>query len=76
MNKFAGEKQESNSPVRERSLHGVEFVVSDDHAGFKAAIGENLTEAVWQSCYVHFLRNTLDCVPKKVDDCLRATLVH
>ncbi len=45
---------------------------SDDHAGLKAAIREVLPEAVWQRCYVHFLRNALDYVPRKVDDdCLR-----
>src|SRR5258706_531425 len=31
--------------LRERGLHGVEFVVSDDHAGLKAAIREVLTDA-------------------------------
>ena len=58
--------------LRKRGLSGVEFVVSDDHAGLKAAIREVLTEAIWQRCYVHFLRNALDYVPRKVDDdCLR-----
>jgi transposase-like protein len=58
--------------LRDRGLHGVEFVVSDDHAGLKAAIREILSEAAWQRCYVHFLRNALDYVPRKVDDdCLR-----
>lgn len=58
--------------LRNRGLDGVEFVVSDDHAGLKAAIREVLPEAVWQRCYVHFLRNALDYVPRKVDDdCLR-----
>lgn len=58
--------------LRQRGLSGVEFVVSDDHAGLKAAIREVLPEAVWQRCYVHFLRNALDYVPRKVDDdCLR-----
>ncbi len=51
---------------------GVEFVVADDHAGLKAAIREVLPEAAWQRCYVHFLRNALDYVPRKVDDdCLQ-----
>jgi putative transposase len=45
-----------------------EFVVSDDHAGFRQAIVEVLPEAAWQRCYVHFLRNALDYVPRKVDD--------
>jgi putative transposase len=56
------------SELKQRGLHGVEFVVSDDHPGLKAAIREVLTEAAWQRCYVHFLRNALDYVPRKVDD--------
>jgi putative transposase len=51
--------------LRQRGLFGVEFVVSDDHAGLKAAIREVLPEAVWQRCYVHFLRNALDYVPRR-----------
>jgi putative transposase len=54
--------------LRERGLYGVEYVVSDNHAGLKAAIREILPEAAWQRCYVHFLRNALDYVPRKVDD--------
>src|SRR4029077_19327883 len=58
--------------LKGRGLYGVEFVVSDNHQGLKAAIREMLPEAVWQRCYVHFLRNALDYVPRKVDDeCLR-----
>ena len=58
--------------LKERGLHGVEFVVSDDHAGLKKAISEVLTEAAWQRCYVHFLRNSLDYLPRKADDdCLQ-----
>jgi putative transposase len=58
--------------LRERGLSGVEFVVSDDHAGLRQAIVEVVPEAAWQRCYVHFLRNALDYVPRKVDDdCLR-----
>jgi transposase-like protein len=50
--------------LRERGLSGVEFVVSDDHAGLRQAIVEVLPEAAWQRCYVHFLRNALDYVPQ------------
>lgn len=58
--------------LRERGLHGVEFVVSDDHAGLKAAIREVLTDSAWQRCYVHFLRNALDYMPRRGDhDCLQ-----
>ena len=57
--------------LRERGLRGVEFVVSDDHPGLKRAIQELLPEAAWQRCYVHFLRNALDYLPRKNnDDCL------
>jgi putative transposase len=58
--------------LQERGLFGVEFVVSDDHPGLKKAIREVLSGAAWQRCYVHFLRNALDYVPRKVDDdCLQ-----
>lgn len=46
--------------------------MSDDHAGLVAAIGEVIPEAAWQRCYVHFLRNVLDHLPRKHgDDCLQ-----
>jgi len=32
------------------------------------AIAEVLAGVFWQRCYVHFLRNALDYVPRKVDD--------
>jgi len=58
--------------LKSRGLTGVELVVSDDHPGLKRAIAEVLPEAVWQRCYVHFLRNALDHLPRKaVDDCLQ-----
>jgi len=58
--------------LRQRGLAGVEFVVSDDHAGLKKAIAEIVPEAAWQRCYVHFLRNALDYLPRKADDdCLQ-----
>jgi putative transposase len=54
--------------LRGRGLQGVEFVVSDDHPGLKRAVREVLPEAAWQRCYVHFLRNALDHLPRKADD--------
>jgi len=57
--------------LKARGLSGVELVISDDHAGLRKAIGEVFTEAAWQRCYVHFLRNALDYLPRKADnDCL------
>ena len=54
--------------LKQRGLSGVELVVSDDHAGVRAAIQEVFPEAAWQRCYVHFLRNALDHLPRKADD--------
>jgi transposase-like protein len=58
--------------LKQRGLKGVMFVVSDDHEGLKNAIQEVLPQALWQRCYVHFLRNALDYLPRKADDdCLQ-----
>jgi transposase-like protein len=58
--------------LKTRGLHGVVLAVSDDHPGLKRAIMEVLPEALWQRCYVHFLRNALDFLPRRAvaDDCL------
>jgi len=53
---------------RAAGLSGVELAVSDDHAGLRKAIAEILPEAAWQRCYVHFLRNCLDYLPRKAHD--------
>jgi putative transposase len=58
--------------LKDRGLHGVEYVVSDDHVGLVKAIRETLTGVNWQRCYVHFLRNALDHLPRKGDEeCLQ-----
>ena len=57
--------------LKQRGLRGVRLAISDDHAGLKRALAEVLPEACWQRCYVHFLRNALDHLPRKTgDDCL------
>jgi transposase-like protein len=57
--------------LKQRGLHGVRLAISDDHPGLRRAIAEILPEAAWQRCYVHFLRNALDHLPRKAnDDCL------
>ena len=48
------------------------MVVADDHAGLRAALREVPAEAAYRRCYVHFLRNALDYVSRRVDDdCLQ-----
>lgn len=56
------------SGLVERGLHGVEFVASDHHEGLRQAIMEVFPDAHWQRCYVHFLRNAKDYLPRKGDD--------
>src|SRR3954449_13201111 len=50
--------------LKTRGLHGVQLVISDAHAGLKAAIEAVLLGSAWQRCRVHFLRNALAQVPK------------
>jgi putative transposase len=45
-------------------LKGVQLVTSDAHEGLKAAIAQVLTDASWQRCRVHFMRNILAHVPR------------
>jgi putative transposase len=54
--------------LKQRGLRGVVCTISDDHAGLRKAIPEVLPESKWQRCYVHFLRNALDHLPRKKDD--------
>ncbi len=56
------------SGLKERGLDGVQMVISDAHEGLKRAVSELLPAALWQRCYVHFLRNALDYLPRKADD--------
>ncbi|MCO5045803.1 MAG: IS256 family transposase [Kiritimatiellae bacterium] len=54
--------------LRQRGLRGVELTITDDHRGLKKAVREVLPESAWQRCYVHFLRNAMDYLPRKADD--------
>jgi putative transposase len=56
-----------------RGLTGVQLVVSDAHAGLKAAIGQVLA-CPWQRCSVHFLRETLGHVRKDQQGMVAALL--
>lgn len=53
--------------LKQRGLAGVHLVVTDDHDGLKKAVAEVLPAALWQRCYVHFLRNALDHLPRSAD---------
>jgi len=51
--------------LKERGLHGVSYVVSDDHTGLTKAIAHHFQGAIWQRCQVHFMRNVRAMVSKK-----------
>ena len=49
--------------LRDRGLDGVQLVISDAHAGLKAAIRRVFQGAAWQRCRVHAMRNLLAAAP-------------
>lgn len=51
--------------LKERGLAGVNYVVSDNHAGLVKAINRHFQGVIWQRCQVHFMRNVLGLVKKK-----------
>jgi len=52
--------------LQARGLHGVQLVVSDDHAGLKAALATRLAGVKWQRCQFHLAQNLLDYLPPNV----------
>lgn len=46
-----------------RGLRGVEFIVSDDHSGLRAARRAVLGGATWQRCQFHLARNAIHHAP-------------
>jgi transposase-like protein len=49
--------------LQARGLTGVEYVVSDDHPGIKAALRARLTGVPWQRCQFHLAQNALHYAP-------------
>jgi putative transposase len=49
--------------IFERGMRGVQFVVSDDHAGLRAARQTVLTAAPWQRCQFHLAQNAIHHAP-------------
>ena len=46
-------------------MHGLRLIVSDDHAGMKAARKAVFPSVPWQRCQFHFAQNAQSYVPKK-----------
>lgn len=51
--------------LKARGLTGVHLVISDAHAGLKAAVAQQFSGASWQRCRVHFMRNLYTAVAAK-----------
>ena len=51
--------------LKTRGLSGVQLIVSDDHAGLKAARKAFLTGILWQRCLFHLQQNAQSYVPRK-----------
>ena len=49
--------------LQARGMRGVEYVVSDDHAGLRAARRAVLGGAKWQRCQFHLARNAIHHAP-------------
>ena len=58
--------------LKTRGLSGVRLVISDAHAGLRAAIRKTMQGASWQRCRVHYARNLLALVPKASQEMVSA----
>lgn len=50
--------------LQDRGLHGVIYIVSDDHQGLSAARRARFVGVPWQRCQFHLLQNAMQYVPK------------
>lgn len=56
--------------LKQRGVQGVQWLVSDGHAGIQAALRTQLAGVSWQRCWVHFMRNLLAKAGHKHKDAL------
>jgi putative transposase len=49
--------------LQDRGLHGVRYIVSDDHAGLKQARQARFAGVPWQRCQFHLAQNAMQYVP-------------
>lgn len=60
--------------LKDRGLEYVGLVVSDAHFGLREALSEHYPQADWQRCIVHFYRNVLTYVPRRLREEMAASL--
>jgi putative transposase len=50
--------------LKDRGLHGVDFLISDDHRGLVKAAQRHFQGVTWQRCQAHFTRNLAAAAPQ------------
>jgi putative transposase len=50
--------------LQTRGLYGVELIISDHHAGLRAALASRFVSVPWQRCQFHLQRNVMAFVPR------------
>lgn len=68
--KVAGNESKENwlaffQDLKKRGFECPRMVISDAHEGIKHAVQKEFSQASWQRCTVHFLRNLFGTMPKK-----------
>lgn len=61
--------------LKQRGVQGVQWLVSDGHAGIRAAVRTQFTGVAWQRCWTHFMRNALNKVGHKHKDAFAKQLI-
>jgi len=60
--------------LKQRGVGEVQWLISDGHAGIRAAMRTQFTGAAWQRCWTHFMRNVLGKVGHRDKDALAKEL--
>jgi putative transposase len=51
--------------LQQRGLYGVQLIVSDNHAGLKAACAARFNGVLWQRCQFHLMQNAMHLVTQQ-----------
>ena len=60
--------------LKQRGVGDVQWLISDGHAGIRAAVRTQFTGTAWQRCWTHFMRNVLGKVGHRHKDALAKQL--
>lgn len=58
--------------LKDRSLQGVDFLISDDHRGRVKAAQKHFQGATWQRCQAHLTRNIAAVAPQALQEAIAA----